>query len=193
MQFVESWNHRAHVSRALSTGKSKRRSRISRSVAASIEQLEKRQLLNGASVFALSIGSVEVANSVVVTSTADEDDGTSDPSIGTGTNLREAVNYENANGGGTITFDPSLTASGAATITLSQTGDSTAGPSGLGIDSKITSQGPTSGNVITISGVDSQRLFYVASTGTMSLDDLTINGDSAGNRGGPNSGSSVTD
>jgi hypothetical protein len=63
----------------------------------------------------------------------------------------------------------------------------------LGIDSKITIQGPTSGNGITISGGDSQRLFYVASTGTLSLDDLTITGDSAGNRGGPNGGSSVTD
>ena len=82
---------------------------------------------------------------------------------------------------------------GAATITLSQTGDSTAGPSGLGIDSKITIRGPTSGNGITISGGDSQRLFYVASTGTLSLDDLTITGDSAGNHGGPNDGSSVTD
>jgi hypothetical protein len=64
--------------------------------------------------------------------------------------LREAVNYENANGGGTISFDPNLTASGPATITLSTAGDTTVGPSALGITSAITIEGPTGDSGITI-------------------------------------------
>ncbi|HEX8679463.1 MAG TPA: choice-of-anchor Q domain-containing protein, partial [Chthoniobacterales bacterium] len=59
--------------------------------------------------------------SLVVTTTADEDNGNSDPNVGAGTSLREAVAYANALGGDrTITFSPNLFANGPATITLSQ-------------------------------------------------------------------------
>jgi CSLREA domain-containing protein len=51
------------------------------------------------------IGAYEVTNRLVVTTTADEDDGSPDPSLGTGTSLREAINFANANpGADTITF-----------------------------------------------------------------------------------------
>ncbi len=43
--------------------------------------------------------------SLVVTTLADEDNGTSDSSKGSGTSLREAINAANALGGATITFD----------------------------------------------------------------------------------------
>jgi CSLREA domain-containing protein len=117
--------------------------------------------------------------SLVVTTTADT-------LFGTGTSLREAVAYAESLGGSqTVTFASSLTSSSAATITLTQTGDSTAGSSALGIDSNITIQGPTTGNGITLSANDAQRLFYVAAGASFSLDDLTITG---GNAQGGNSG-----
>lgn len=135
---------------------------IERAVSTVVERLEGRQLLS---------------SSILVNSTLDN---VSDSSVsGSTVTLREAVNYENANGGGMITFAPGLTATGAATITLTQTGDGTAGPSALGIGSNITIQGPTSGNGITIAGNGSQRLFYVASGGTLSLNDLTLTGGNA--------------
>jgi hypothetical protein len=94
--------------------------------------------------------------------------------------LREAIAYAESLGGSqTVTFASSLTSSSAATITLTQTGDDTAGPSALGIDTNITIQGPTTGNGITIAGNDTQRLFYVAAGASLSLDDLTITDGSA--------------
>ncbi len=53
--------------------------------------------------FESSLGSASL--SLVVTTTADEDNGSSNPSSGSGTSLREAINAANANGNGTITFD----------------------------------------------------------------------------------------
>jgi CSLREA domain-containing protein len=59
------------------------------------------------------------SGSLVVTTTADEDNGNSEPNNGTGTSLREAVNYANAPGGmRTITFSPNLFIGGPATLTL---------------------------------------------------------------------------
>lgn len=57
--------------------------------------------------------------SLVVTTANDEDNGTSDPNVGTGTSLREAVNYANLVGGNvTVTFSTNLFAGGPATIRL---------------------------------------------------------------------------
>ncbi len=95
----------------------------------------------------------------------------------TTTTLREAINYENANGGGTISFDPTLTASGPATIALSIDGDDTFGPSALPITSSITIEGPTGSNGITITQntSGSLRLFYVEQ-GSLTLENLTLSG-----------------
>jgi CSLREA domain-containing protein len=72
---------------------------------------------------AVDIGAFEVAPSLVVTTTADEDDGTSDPAVGTGTSLREAVNYANS-----ISFSLAINSVDAANGTLA-----IAAPSGAGL------------------------------------------------------------
>ena len=52
------------------------------------------------------IGAYEVSHRIVVTTAADEDNGTADPSVGTGTSLREAINLANGDpGADTIDFD----------------------------------------------------------------------------------------
>ena len=59
------------------------------------------------------------SGSLIVTTAVDEDDGSSDPSLGTGTSLREAVEYANLLGtNSTITFSTNLFTGGAAVITL---------------------------------------------------------------------------
>jgi CSLREA domain-containing protein len=63
------------------------------------------------------------AGSLVVTTDVDEDNGNSDANNGTGTSLREAINYANLLGAdATITFSPNLFFSGPATlqVTLGQ-------------------------------------------------------------------------
>ena len=60
----------------------------------------------------VDIGAFEVSHTIVVTTLADEDDGTFDPSLGTGTSLREAINFANPNpGADSITFAVSGTIS----------------------------------------------------------------------------------
>jgi hypothetical protein len=81
----------------------------------------------------------------------------------------------------TIQFDPSLFASGPQTITLSLTGDGTAGPSAFGITTQVTITGPTGSNGLTLAnavGVN-QRLFDVAPTGNLTLQNLTLTGGDA--------------
>ncbi len=138
-------------------------------VRAAIESLETRQLLTTYTVTDLS-----------------------DSATDTGS-LRYAINAANNGGGGTITFASTLTSSGPQTIILTQTGDGTAGPSALGIDSNITIQGPTTGYGITLAGNGTQRLFYIRSTGSLTLSDLTLSGGHAqggngGNAPGPGGG-----
>jgi CSLREA domain-containing protein len=119
--------------------------RRQRALSAAIEAMESRLLLS---------------NSIVVNSLADTATGDSN-TTGPTVSLREAVNYENANGGGTISFAASLTTSAPVTITLATSGDGTAGPSDLGIDSNITLVGANGSNGITLSNSGDQRLFYI--------------------------------
>ena len=112
---------------------------------------------------------------------------TSDSGAGS---LRQAVIDANAAAGAdTIVFDAALTAGGAATINLSTSGNSTAGPSALGITSEITITGPTGSNGITLNNtlVD-QRLFYVSAAGNLTLDSLTLSGGKAKGGNGTNGG-----
>ncbi len=110
--------------------------------------------------------------SLVVTTTADVVNPFDDL-----TSLREAINYAEALGGNqTITFAPSLTQSGPATISLSTVGDNTAGPSDFGISTDITIDGPTGSNGITLDNSGNQRLFYVSATVSLTLESLTLSG-----------------
>jgi hypothetical protein len=90
------------------------------------------------------------------------------------TSLREAIAYADSLGGDqTITFDPGLTAGGAATITL--------GGSQLVLDDTsgtLTIDGPGA-NILTISGNSASRVFDVASGSTAAIDGVTITGGNA--------------
>ncbi len=86
---------------------------------------------------------------------------------GSSVTLREAVNYENANGGGGITFDPTVFAT-AQTITLS----STFGSLELSnANAATTITGPSAG--VTISGNNAVTDFVIDG-GTVALSNLTI-------------------
>ena len=63
------------------------------------------------------IGAYEVSHLIIVTTAVDEDNGSADPSLGTGTSLREAINLANsAPGADTIDFD--IPGTGVQTISL---------------------------------------------------------------------------
>ena len=101
--------------------------------------------------------------------------------------LREAVNYANANpvGGNTITFASSIA---GRTIDLGINGDDTFGPSALTITSNITIDGGSGGITIardTTADPTGLRLFYVTSTGNLTLENLTVSrGLAQGGNGG---------
>jgi hypothetical protein len=85
-----------------------------------------------------------------------------------------------------ITFDPSLAGD---TISLHTVGDNTAGPSEFGITGNVVIQGLNGSSGITIAGDGMRRLFYVAGTGSLELDNLTITGGTA--QGGSGSGGAL--
>ncbi|QOV89480.1 Calx-beta domain-containing protein [Humisphaera borealis] len=131
--------------------------------------------------------------SPIVTTSVDEDDGTSDPAFGAGTSLREALAYANSNAdASTITFAPGLA---GQTINVTTTGDGTAGPSAFAITTDVTIEGLTGDDGVTIAGggaTSNRRGFYVAPTGSLTLKHLTIsdfrhkggNGSGGGGAGG---------
>jgi predicted outer membrane repeat protein len=111
--------------------------------------------------------SAQDAAAPVVTSSADPGDGTcAAAGTGDGCTLREAVAF--ASDGATITFDPALTAGGAATITLAEASGE------LGIFKSLTITGPTSGNGITLDGGYRIRLVAVGGSVTVNLSYLTF-------------------
>ena len=114
-----------------------------------------------------------VISAVVVTTGTDEDNGSPDPALGTGTSLREAINYAQGLGGArTITFAPNLA---GQTIDLTIVGDNANGPSALRINTNITIQGLTGDNGITIRRASgSFRPFLVFLDASLTLNDLTI-------------------
>jgi CSLREA domain-containing protein len=69
------------------------------------------------SATAPDIGAYEVSHLIIVTTAVDEDSGTADPSVGTGTSLREAINLANSVAG-TDTIDFDIPGAGAHTINL---------------------------------------------------------------------------
>ena len=157
----------------IGTGSSRRRQRQRpASLRPLLEMLEDRMVPTG------------LANFYNVTTTSD---GTGLITGGNGTQatpfqvptLRAAIAAATADSGNdTISFDPSLTSSGPATIALSTIGDDTFGPSDLLISTDITIVGPTgTSNGITLNNTAAgQRLFYVSATGSLILENLTLSG-----------------
>jgi hypothetical protein len=153
--------------------------------------------VTGGSAFTDATGSVTTAGHAGTTA---------DPY--TATTLRAALIAANADTGNTdtIEFDPSLFTSvpGIISLTTVVNGsngynangtDNTAGRSDFGIRNNITIIGPTgTSNGLTLSNsVNTQRLFYVATTGNLTLQSLTLSGGKvtgATGGGGNNDGSS---
>ena len=125
----------------------------------------------------VDIGAYESGASLVVTTLVDEDNGTADPIFGSGTSLREAINFaETKSTPQTITFAPGLT--GTITLTLGT----------LWISKSMVINGPGA-NLLSISGNNRSLVFAVVNGGT-SLSDVTIaglsiiNGNNTGFSGG---------
>jgi CSLREA domain-containing protein len=117
-----------------------------------------------------------VISALFVTTTVDEDNGSANPALGTGTSLREAINFANTQSNpATITFAPSLA---GQTINLTINGGSSNDPTALPIDynKNITIQGLTGNNGITIRcGPGFQaHLFYVHTGATLTVNDVTL-------------------
>ncbi|MFT3785182.1 MAG: choice-of-anchor Q domain-containing protein [Tepidisphaeraceae bacterium] len=110
-------------------------------------------------------------NQLVVTTSSDEDDGTSDPAFGTGTSLREAMRYAEAHAGAdTITFAAAL---------ANQTLSFSTGWNGAGDDTLLRAIGDLTidgGNAITLKpAAGSQRRTFVSTGGTFTLKNITLN------------------
>ena len=135
------------------------------------------RIINGT----VDIGAFEVLPNLVVTTTADDLDGgtVANPDGPDGTlSLREAITVANLEGGAIITFNiPGDSAATPQTITLTS-----ALPA---ITGTVTITGPGA-NELTVSGNNQFQVFDVqTTTGTVTIDDMTIaNGSSTGSGGG---------
>ncbi len=118
---------------------------------------------------------------LVVTTTVDENNNTISPTSGTGTSLREAINYALTQATPqTITFSSNLA---GQTLVLSTVAANVYGPNAFRISdtADITIQGPTTGPGVTLSGGGTLRLFMIDSAVAgvnpkLTLNDLTISG-----------------
>jgi len=111
------------------------------------------------------IGAYEIVHSVVVTTLLDEDNGSPDPALGSGTSLREALDFANFNSGlTTITFSPSLTLPGTIRLVLGElpvlTGD-------------VAIVGPGA-RQLTIDAHKHSRVLESAGSATVALSGLTL-------------------
>ena len=103
-------------------------------------------------------------DSLIVTTVADEDNGTADPNVGTGTSLREAIIFANSNADvSTITFN---LPGGAQTITL--------GSALPDLTTSVNIQGPGA-KLLAISGNNAVRVFHIPGSGlNIALSGLTV-------------------
>lgn len=122
------------------------------------------------------IGAYEILNptfgpgSLVVTTTSDENNDTSDPTVGAGTSLREAINFANSNPDQSdISFDLAV---GNRTITLAS-----ALPE---LNTNLSIIGPTNGVGVTIARLRTYNTprfgIFVTSGGTINFSNLTVTG-----------------
>jgi CSLREA domain-containing protein len=115
------------------------------------------------------IGAFQSPKTLVVTTLADEADGSIDPTLGTGTSLREAITFANADGGAFI-----ITFAVSGTISLGGTQLPT-------ITSDLTITGPAAG--LTIDAHGASRILQVSAGVTVGLSGLTL-ADGSANLGG---------
>jgi CSLREA domain-containing protein len=128
---------------------------------------------------------------LIVTTTADEDNGTSDPSQGTGTSLREALKYAaTLSGPQTITFSNG-TAFGAVNFFDGTARTITLGGTELTLTSDVTIAGPGAKR-LSISGNNASRVFTVNAGKTATLGGLTISGGSSNPGGGVSNSGTLT-
>jgi len=135
-----------------------------------------------------SIGAVDLGRVYfVVQSTDEEATGFGNVMGGDGTSvnpfqvpdLLTAIDTATSLGGtNTIQFDPSLTASGPAIIALPEAFFTPVGNTDLRIfgTDNLTIVGPSGNNGISLEGVNDDRLFYVAPTASLTLENLTLEG-----------------
>jgi chitodextrinase len=122
--------------------------------------------------FACALLVASAAGNVTVTTLADENNGSLDPGLGTGTSLREAVVHAAA--GSVIDFAPSLS---GQTLLLN------AGQISFG--KNLTLDASSSAAGVTVSGNDSSRVFDIPAARTVSIIRLKIvHGDDGGDGGG---------
>lgn len=101
-----------------------------------------------------------------VSTIVDEDNGATEPSLGTGTSLREALAYAASLGGTqTVSLVPSLTSGGPVTITL------TNGP--LVLPTSVNISGPGA-DLLTVSGNNAYRIFHVLPGANVTMTGLTL-------------------
>ena len=113
---------------------------------------------------------IQVATGPVVTSMADDGDGTcTDAGVNDGCTLREAIAF--ASSGAVITFGPGVT----GTITLAQ-GE-------LSIDKTLTVSGPGAKS-LAVSGNQASRVFNITGGVAVTLAGLTVTGGADGDGGG---------
>ena len=123
-----------------------------------------------------------VVHPILVTTAVDEDNSSIDPALGTGTSLREAINFANGQSvPQTINFSPNLA---GQTINLTITGDPFSGGSAFKITNNITIVGLTGDSGITIRRANGGTLRIFRVTGTLTLSDLTLADASGQNYGG---------
>ncbi|MCW1885485.1 FG-GAP-like repeat-containing protein [Luteolibacter flavescens] len=110
-----------------------------------------------------------VQEDLTVTTAVDEDDGSPDPTLGTGRSLREAINRANSfTGPQTITFSPALA---GQTLQVTQSTNGTA----FTVTKNLTIRGLPGDEGITLDGNGgSFRMFMV--NGNLAISDLTISG-----------------
>ncbi len=123
----------------------------------------------------VDIGAFESGpTTIVVTTLADEDDGSIDPSSGIGTSLRDAISFANADpgGGDTITFSPLL--EGAVDLSLGALPTIT---TAMAID------GPGA-NVLSVNGQGQSRILSVGTGADVTISGLTLADGRASTGGG---------
>ena len=135
--------------------------------------------VNGPQHQHIACGAAQTGPNFVVNVTDDHDDGSCDDDC----TLREAINH--AASGASITFNIPTSdagynsATGISTIALATNGDNTFGPSALLVNKTLTIDGGSSKITLsrdTTAQPTRLRLFYVAPSGNLTLQNLTLSG-----------------